>query len=48
VLCTHRPVLGHVFAALGVPDPGLRTGEMLVVHHGGGQILAVERHRPAT
>jgi 8-oxo-dGTP diphosphatase len=46
VLCTHRPVLPHVWDALGVADAGLATGEMLVVHHRGGQVLALERHRP--
>jgi ADP-ribose pyrophosphatase YjhB (NUDIX family)/phosphohistidine phosphatase SixA len=44
VLCTHRPVLPHVYAALGVRDPGLEPGGMLVVHHRRGQVLAVERH----
>jgi len=46
VLCTHRPVLPHVYEALGVGDPELRAGEMLVVHHRSGQVLAVERHLP--
>ncbi|CAN5538900.1 NUDIX hydrolase [soil metagenome] len=45
VLCTHRPVLPHVYAALGVRDPGLETGGMLVVHHRRGQVIAVEHHR---
>ena len=45
VLCTHRPVLGHVYAALGVRDPKLRPGAMLVVHHRKGQVLAVEQHQ---
>nr|WP_254185784.1 hypothetical protein [Nocardioides panacis] len=26
VVCTHRPVLPHVYAALGVPDPKLDAG----------------------
>ena len=43
-ICTHRPVLPHVYDALGVRDPGLEAGAMLVVHHRNGQILAVERH----
>lgn len=46
VLCSHRPVLPHVFAALGVDDPGLEVGEMLVVHHRDARVLAVERHLP--
>ncbi len=45
VVCTHRPVLPHVYAALGVPDPELEAGEMLVVHHRRGQVVAVEHHR---
>ena len=45
VLCTHRPVLGHVFDALGVEDPHLKPGGMLVVHHRHGQVLAVEQHQ---
>lgn len=44
VLCTHRPVLPQVFAALDLPDPGLGVGEMTVVHHRHGQVLATERH----
>ena len=45
VLCTHRPVLGHVYRALGVRDPGLSPGEMLVVHHRNGGVAAVEQHQ---
>ncbi len=45
-LCTHRPVLPGVFAALGVRDPGLEPGAMLVVHHRNGQIVATEVHLP--
>ena len=44
VLCTHRPVLPSVYDALGVRDPKLRPGAMLVVHHRNGQVLAVEHH----
>ena len=33
VLCTHRPVLPYVYDALGVADPELEPGAMLVVHH---------------
>jgi 8-oxo-(d)GTP phosphatase len=46
VLCTHRPVLPYVYEALGVCDPSLKPGEMLVVHHRSGQVIAVEHHRP--
>jgi len=44
VLCTHRPVLPPVYAALGVPDPKLETGSMLVVHHRRGQVVGLELH----
>ena len=44
VVCTHRPVLPYVYDALGLPDPKLEAGAMLVVHHRGGQVLAVEQH----
>ncbi|MGZ8738374.1 MAG: NUDIX hydrolase [Nocardioides sp.] len=46
VLCTHRPVLPLVLEAAGVADPGLEPGEMLVVHHRNGQVVATERHTP--
>ncbi|CAM3329035.1 NUDIX hydrolase [Nocardioides dubius] len=42
VLCSHRPVLPDVFKALDVPDPGLEPGEMLVVHHREGKVVATE------
>ena len=38
VLCTHRPVLPEVFDALGLEDPGLEPGEMLVVHLRKGRV----------
>lgn len=44
VVCTHRPVLPEVFAALGVPDPGLAPGEMLVAHVRKGVVVAHEQH----
>ena len=44
-LCTHRPVLPHVYHALGVEDPELSPGALLVVHHRNGQILALEEHQ---
>jgi 8-oxo-dGTP diphosphatase len=44
VMCTHRKVLPHVFAALDLPDLKLEPGEMIVVHHRRGRPLAVERH----
>jgi 8-oxo-dGTP diphosphatase len=44
VICTHRPVLPHVYEALGVLDPRLDAGAMLVVHHRRGRVVAVEHH----
>jgi ADP-ribose pyrophosphatase YjhB (NUDIX family)/phosphohistidine phosphatase SixA len=44
VLCTHRKVLPHVYAALDVRDPKLEPGSMIVVHHRRGRVLAVEHH----
>ena len=44
VLCTHRPVLPYVYDALGIGDPHLKAGAMLVLHHRDGQIAAVEHH----
>lgn len=47
VICTHRPVLPTVLDAIGVPgDVQLEVGEMLVVHHRKGRIVASERHLP--
>jgi 8-oxo-dGTP pyrophosphatase MutT (NUDIX family)/phosphohistidine phosphatase SixA len=44
VLCTHRPVLPDVFDALGVADPGLEPGGMLVAHVRRGRIVSTEQH----
>jgi 8-oxo-(d)GTP phosphatase len=44
VLCTHRPVLPAVYDALGIPRESQATGELVVVHHRHGRVLAVERH----
>jgi 8-oxo-dGTP pyrophosphatase MutT (NUDIX family)/phosphohistidine phosphatase SixA len=44
VICTHRPVLPAVFDALGVRDPDLAPGEMLVAHLRQGTVRATERH----
>jgi len=44
VLCTHRPVLPAVFDSLGVPDPRLEPGSMLVAHLRQGRVIATERH----
>ncbi len=44
VLCTHRPVLPLLFNRLGIEDPGLATGEMVVAHVRDGVVIAVEQH----
>jgi 8-oxo-dGTP diphosphatase len=44
VLCTHRPVLPMVLAALGLEDRKLAKGGLLVVHHRKGGVVAVEEH----
>jgi 8-oxo-dGTP diphosphatase len=46
VVCTHRPVLPEVFDALGLEDPHLDPGEMLVVHLRKGRVAGTERHLP--
>lgn len=43
VVCTHRPVLAQVSAALGVPDPDLGAGDLLVVHLHRRRVVATER-----
>ena len=45
MLCTHRPVLPAVFDALGLDDPQLDPGGMLVVHHRKGRVVATEQHQ---
>jgi 8-oxo-(d)GTP phosphatase len=44
VLCTHRPVLPAVYAAIGIPAQQQATGELVVLHHRRGRVRAVERH----
>ncbi len=44
VVCSHRPVLPHLFDALGLEPLALAPGEMLVVHHRGTEVVATERH----
>jgi 8-oxo-dGTP diphosphatase len=44
VLCTHRPVLPAVFAALGIEDPDLDVAELVVVHLCHGEVVDLERH----
>jgi len=45
VLCGHRPVLPSILRALGVEQVRLEKGEMLVVHHRRGTVVATETHR---
>jgi 8-oxo-dGTP diphosphatase len=44
VVCTHRPVLPWVFDAVGLEDPRLAAGEMVVLHLRKGEVRAAERH----
>jgi len=46
VLCSHRPVLPELFAVLGIDEEPLSPGEMVVVHHRKGRLVASERHQP--
>jgi 8-oxo-dGTP pyrophosphatase MutT (NUDIX family)/phosphohistidine phosphatase SixA len=43
-LCSHRKVLPAVFEAVGLADPELEKGELLVVHLRHGHVIATERH----
>ncbi len=45
VVCTHRPVLPMVFDAVGLDDPVLAAGEMVVLHLRKGRVRAAERHQ---
>jgi 8-oxo-dGTP diphosphatase len=45
VVCSHRPVLPTVYDALGVPDPKLAPGGMLVAHLRKGRVVATEVHQ---
>jgi 8-oxo-dGTP diphosphatase len=42
VICTHRPVLPWVFDGLGMRDPKLAKGELMVLHVRAGEVRAVE------
>jgi 8-oxo-(d)GTP phosphatase len=44
VLCSHRPVLPDILAALGILEEPLAPGEMVVCHHRKGRVVATERH----
>ena len=43
-VCMHRPVLPALWEALGCPDRKLEPAQMVVLHHRGGKVLAVELH----
>jgi 8-oxo-dGTP diphosphatase len=45
-VCSHRPVLPLLLAALAVDTPPLEPSELVVCHHRKGRIVALERHRP--
>jgi hypothetical protein len=48
VVCSHRPVLHHLTAALGITDPiPLNPGELLAVHLADGVPVAMERQTGA-
>ena len=44
LLCTHRTVLPLVFDAIGLVDPHLEKGELLVAHLRKGRVVSTERH----
>ncbi len=44
VVCSHRPVMTDLFDALGLENPGLQAGEMLVAHVRKGEVRATERY----
>jgi 8-oxo-dGTP diphosphatase len=46
VLCSHRPVLPELFRLLGFEEEPLAPGELVVVHHRKGLVVATERHQP--
>jgi 8-oxo-dGTP pyrophosphatase MutT (NUDIX family) len=45
VVCSHRPVIGDLLEAVGVPEQRLETAEALVMHLRAGAVVAVEKHR---
>lgn len=44
-LCSHRPVLPWIFAAVGLEPVALQPGEFVVVHRRRGEVVGLERHR---
>ena len=45
VLCSHRPVLPTIFDGLGIPDPKLAPGGILVAHLRRGTVIRTEVHQ---
>jgi 8-oxo-dGTP diphosphatase len=44
VVCTHRPVLPTLWKTLGMDAEKLEPGQMEVIHHRRGRVLATETH----
>ncbi|MEP6666667.1 MAG: hypothetical protein ABJA81_09490, partial [Nocardioidaceae bacterium] len=44
VICSHRPVLPHLFEALGVEPVRLEPAGMVVVHRRAGHVVSLEQH----
>jgi len=42
-ICTHRPVLPRLCAALGIEKTALEPGGLIVVHRAHGEVLSVEK-----
>ncbi len=42
-ICTHRPVLPGLCAALGIGDTELDPGGMIVIHRARGKVLSIEK-----
>lgn len=45
-LCSHRPVLPHLFALLGLTEEPLAPADLVVCHHRDGVVVSTERHAP--
>jgi len=44
VLCSHRPVLPRIMEVLEIDEEPLSPGELVVVHHRKGRVVATERY----
>jgi 8-oxo-dGTP pyrophosphatase MutT (NUDIX family)/phosphohistidine phosphatase SixA len=42
-ICTHRPVLPDLCAALGIGETALDPGGMIIIHRAAGRVLSVEK-----